>query len=573
MLRSHRATVLLALAALWGAETPAAAESRHRGERPADPRGLDVSPDPLPAPVSAAASAASVLRSPSSASSPARSGSDEASSEPAPGTDAQPFTTDADTGTATEEGAWVRRIEARLVAVEQQAHELAADRLTLTPDPTLVQRLEALASSLPRAAALGIAVRDLATGAPVFEWQGHEALNPASNQKLLAAAAALELLGADYRWQTRVLRAGDALVVVGEGDPSLQVADLRALAEQVATQVDLSTIRRIIVDDTAFSARRLGPGYSAHGPGVSYMAPSGALSLQWNTVEVWVRGAASGRPVNVSVSPPCGHVTVRSSATGATGKASTTTVHTRAEGGRTVVEVRGRLAAGKRIHQRRRIGDPGRFTGSTFATLLRAHGAPALPVELGPAPPQAELVVTHHSAPLPEVLRTALSYSNNFASEQVLRTLGWRMTGEPGDWTNGRLALRRYWTAAGLPLRELVFENASGLSTRGRVTASGLADLIAFATRPGSDAAVLPQVLPRAGTEGTLRGRLRRASGRVHAKTGTLDGASALTGVAQTKGGPRVGFSILVGGPVSASRSRRLQDQVVMALVDHDTTG
>ncbi|MEM9462908.1 MAG: D-alanyl-D-alanine carboxypeptidase/D-alanyl-D-alanine-endopeptidase [Myxococcota bacterium] len=563
MLRSHRATVLLALAALWGAETPAAAESRRLGERAAAPRGLDVAPDPLPAPISAATSAGSV----------------PASSPTVPRTDAEPSRAeteadpDPDMDPDMEPDAWVRRIEARLLNVEQQAHELAADRLASTPDPALVQRLETLASSLPRSAALGIAVRDLATGAPVFEWQEHEALNPASNQKLLAAAAALELLGADYRWQTRVLRAGDALVVVGEGDPSLQVADLRALAEQIATRVDLSTIRRIIVDDTAFSARRLGPGYSAHGPGASYMAPSGALSLQWNTVEVWVRGAAPGRPVSVSVSPPCGHVTVRSSATGARGQASSVTVHTRAEAERTVVEIRGRLAASQRIHQRRRIGDPGRFTGSTLATLLRAHGALALPVELGPTPPQAEPVVTHRSAPLPEVLRTALSYSNNFASEQVLRTLGWRMTGEPGDWTNGRLALRRYWAAAGLPLRELVFENASGLSTRGRVTASGLADLLAFATRPGSDAAVLPEVLPRAGTEGTLRGRLRRAADRVHAKTGTLAGASALTGVAQTKGGPRVGFSILVGGPVSASRSRRLQDQVVMALVDHDATG
>ncbi|MCA9710971.1 MAG: D-alanyl-D-alanine carboxypeptidase/D-alanyl-D-alanine-endopeptidase, partial [Myxococcales bacterium] len=386
----------------------------------------------------------------------------------------------------------------------------------------------------------------------------------------VTAAAALELLGADYRFETRVLRAGDALVLVGEGDPSLQVDDLRALAKQVAQRVDLSGVRRIVVDDTAFSARRLGPGYDAGGPGVSYMAPSGALSLQWNTVEVRVRGAASGQPVSVSVSPPSAHVTVRSTATGGRGSLA---VRTRAEGEHTVVEVQGRLPARARVHERRRVGDPGRFTGSTFAALLREHGAPALTVELAPTPADAQPVAEHRSAPLPEVLRVALSYSNNFASEQVLRTLGWRMTGEPGDWTNGRLALRRYWAAAGLPLQDLVFENASGLSSQGRVTASALARLLAVATRPGSDAAQLAAVLPLAGREGTLRGRLRRTHGRVRAKTGTLDGVVCLSGVARPAGGPPLGFSILVAGPVSARRSRRLQDRVVMALLEQSAAG
>lgn len=540
MLRSHRATVLLALAALLGTETPAAAESGPLNEA-IEPVGPALTPASLPAP----------LPAPPSPTTPATLSGVDAPDPPA-----------AD--------AWVQRIEARLLAVEQQAHARAADRLPAAPDPALVQRLESLAASLPRAAAVGIAVHELSTGTPVFEWEEHRALNPASNHKLLTAAAALELLGSDYRFETRVLRAGDTLVLVGEGDPTLQVADLRQLAEQVAEHVDLTQIRRLLVDDTAFSGRRLGPGYTTGGPGVSYMAPSGALSLQWNTVEIWVRGAAAGQPVGISVSPPCGHVTVRSSATGGRGSL---TVQTRAEGEHTVVHVQGRLLPGGRVHERRRVGDPGRFTGSTFATLLREHGADALSVELGPTPEAARPLVTHRSAPLPQVLQTTLSYSNNFASEQLLRTLGWRMTGEPGDWTNGRLALRRYWAAAGLPLRELWFENASGLSSRGRVTASALADLLAFATREGSDAASLAEVLPNAGREGTMRGRLARASGRVRAKTGTLDGASALTGVAQTRGGERLGFSILVGGSVSAHRSRRFQDQVVMALVDHDAAG
>lgn len=463
---------------------------------------------------------------------------------------------------------WVSRIEQRLQGLADAATAHAQGRpeeAAITKD--LSERLEEIASGLHDAADLGIAIRDLSTGAPVFEWEAERRLNPASNHKLVTAAAALELLGDDYRFETRVLRHGDALVIVGEGDPSLQVDDLEQLAARVADEIELGSISRIIVDDTAFSDRRFGPGYDPEGPGVSYMAPSGALSLQFNTVEIEVRGAAAGRPVHVEVSPACDHIEIRSTATGGRRGLS---VQSWANGDRTVVDVRGHLPRGARYGKRRRITEPGLFTGSAFAEMLRHRGAGALTVERGATPEGAEPVATHRSAPLPEVLESALAYSNNFTTEQVLRTLGWRMTGEPGSWDNGHLALDRYWAAAGLPLDAVVFENASGLSTRGRVTAAALADLLAFATREGSPAAeALMRALPIAGREGTLRKRLRRSGGRVRAKTGTLRGASALSGIVDAKGGRRLGFSILVNGPVSPTLSRRLQDRVVMALVEH----
>jgi serine-type D-Ala-D-Ala carboxypeptidase/endopeptidase (penicillin-binding protein 4) len=260
-------------------------------------------------------------------------------------------------------------------------------------------------------------------------------------------------------------------------------------------------------------------------------------------------------------------VQVRSTAVGGRGVPM---VRSFTEGERTVIEVSGQLRAGSRHAKRRRVSDPGRFAGSAFAAMLRERGArEGLVVELGSAPADAMPVATHLSTALPQVLDSALSYSNNFSTEQLLRTLGWRMSGQPGDWDNGHRALLHYWEAAGLSRHAVEFENASGLSSRGRITAAALADLLAFAAREGSAAAALWSALPVAGRDGTLRGRLRRSGGRVRAKTGTLRGASALSGMVETRGGRRLGFSILVNGPVSANESRRLQDAVVMALVEH----
>ena len=462
-----------------------------------------------------------------------------------------------------------QQIESRLQALAATSTSAAE----LTDDIELTQpiheRLSAIVGKISTRARVGIAVRDLATGRLLFEYDADESFNPASNQKLLTATAAVELLGADFRFETRVLREENALILVGGGDPSLQVEDVQDLAAKVA-RTDLEGIERIVVDDSAFSQRRFGPGYDTEGPGYSYLAPSGALSLQFNTVEITVRGTAAGQPPTVTVEPDCAHLSIRNLATTG-GRKQRLSVTTHAHDTQTVVAVGGHLRAGSTIRLRRRITDPGHFTGSTFAATLAQHlGSEPLPVQRGEAGAQAEPIAVHRSGPLTEVLGSALKYSNNFTTEQVLRTLGHLHSGQPGDWDNGRVVLERFWTAIGQDPERLVLENGAGMSRRGRVTPRALAGLLTLLAQEDREAARVVEAMPVAGQEGTLRGRLRSTGGRVRAKTGTLSGASGLTGViSDAAGQPRLGFSVLVNGRVSSRSARRLQDRVVLALVDH----
>jgi D-alanyl-D-alanine carboxypeptidase/D-alanyl-D-alanine-endopeptidase (penicillin-binding protein 4) len=218
---------------------------------------------------------------------------------------------------------------------------------------------------------------------------------------------------------------------------------------------------------------------------------------------------------------------------------------------------------------RRRIHDPGLFTGGAFAHVLAEVADEArLPVERGRVPEQAHTVAIHRSLPLTEALASALKYSNNFCTEQVLRTLGWRATGAPGSWENGSDLVARFWQAVGEDAGSLRFVNGSGLSHSGRVTPRALVDLLARTQDDASPAAGLRSTLANAGGEGTLRLRLARAHGRVRAKTGTLNGVSALSGVVSSDDGRRtLGFSILVNGG-DAARSRALQDRMVLAMLD-----
>lgn len=464
--------------------------------------------------------------------------------------------------TRTDADPWPALVQARLTSLAP---------LPDSPAPTASPLGDALAEQLTHAAGLsrlaeiGVHVRELAHNTALVDSSGALALNPASNHKLLTAIAALELLGPEYRFETRVLLDGDDLVLVGEGDPALQVEHLAQLARAVTEQVDLGSIRRIVIDDSHFSSERVGPGYDAGGPGFSYMAPSGALSVQWNTIEI--TAARKDGAVEVFVDPPCDDVVVVHDAK--LGRSTNLSVETHADGDRTVVTVHGTLGRRAGIETiRRRVGDPGRFTASVFARALGT--TTALPIERGQASPQAITLAEHRSAPLREVLHSALKFSNNFTTEQVLRTLGRRATGKPGDWHNGTAVLTAFWQALQPGGDPVVFENASGFSRRGRISARALASLLAWSQRRGSRSTAVVGALAVSGTDGTLRDRLLDATGRVHAKTGTLAGANALSGIVlDASGTPSLAFSVLINGPVTGHAAHALQDRVVRLLLDH----
>lgn len=437
----------------------------------------------------------------------------------------------------------------------------------------LTSTLEAVLGTLRDVAQVSVHVRDLNTQHVLFDYYGDTPLIPASNQKILTTSAALDLLGSDYTFSTRILHASTTLCALGQGDPVLDADSMAVLAHQVVAAVDLATVDQLLVDDSAFSAEVLGPGYSAEGDGVAYEAPSGAFSINFNSVEVFVSPARAGTPPIVRTVPESTMLEVVNTARSR--RSGGVRMRSRAEDGRTVLEVSGGVRTS--VSDRRRTGDPGLFAGGVLAHLLAEFSASApLQVQRGSCDPDDgrwAVVAEHESDPLVDILDRGMAYSNNFISEQVLRTAAWRTTGDPGTWEIGQELLAGYWEAMSGRPDEVIVRNGSGLSREGRLTTQGLVDLISTAHRSAGQGLGLLDTLPVAGDPGTLRSRLRRSGRRVRAKTGTLDGVSGLTGVlTRDDGTPQLGFSILTNvldsGVMYAKQRRNLEDRIVMALLE-----
>ena len=209
--------------------------------------------------------------------------------------------------------------------------------------------------------------------------------------------------------------------------------------------------------------------------------------------------------------------------------------------------------------QGRNVGDPERFAAAALLQRLEARGVKVWggTPGSGRAPGGLTAVATVRSVPVIGLLRHMDHLSDNFYAEVLGKGLAAELDGPPGTIARAAGAIQRWAGAHGATV---AVHDSSGLSYDDRVTPHGVTTLLQFAS--GTPwGAELRGVLPAAG-QGTLHGR-HLAGVRIHAKTGTLDNISALSGwVWLTQLHTWGEFSILDRG-MSYTTSKDLEDSIV----------
>ncbi|WP_162224117.1 D-alanyl-D-alanine carboxypeptidase/D-alanyl-D-alanine endopeptidase [Halorussus salinus] len=429
----------------------------------------------------------------------------------------------------------------------------------------------------------------------------NRALTPASNTKLVTSALALEALGPDYTFETRVEGRGERdgdrlagdLLLRGSGAPDLDAEDLRALAEETAAAVGEVT-GDVLLDGTRFTDGRYGPGWTVGDRRHAYGAPSSALALAGNAVEVRITDPEETGEFRVSVAPNSDEIAVETDlcAVEADGEdedgekgesgddRSDLRVTTDPDSG--VIRVAGALPAGADRTERAPVVRPERHCGLVFLDALESVGVSVagdvrsmesddvLAVESADstatdsaAIPDAEAFArTVESAPVADLLRAMNVSSDNFVAEQLARTVASERRDGEESWAAWESLATDYLEDCGAAACRI--RDGSGLSRYNLVTARGMVGLLARA----DDAPWAEEFfgsLPAPG-EGTLSSRLEGVE-ELRAKTGTVTGTSALSGVVRREEEPDVFFSVVYGGlTVEADEARRRQDEFVREL-------
>jgi len=420
----------------------------------------------------------------------------------------------------------------------------------------------------------GVVVCD-ANGKLLHRHRALEAFAPASNMKLLTAAAVLAGLGADFRFTTVFELKNGRLVVHASGDPNwihdTDHAPERACGD-VATRLQpagVCTITGIELDRGTFR----GPDRPADWPQdqlfTYYCAPTGAFVLEQGTIAVAIEATAGATDARVQLLSPPADLPVRGSITIVNGSKGAT--YGAADVG-DAVQVRGKFPRkSPPVTIRSAVRDP----ASWFEASLR-HSLTAAGITIDPnATPAADRVVHEHRTELRLALQRMLEDSSNFDAEQCLRVLGDR-TARDGSLAGGIAAMTEQLTRlVGRVPDGVVLRDGSGLSKDSRITPGLLlAALYESSRKPGG--ALLRDCLPVSGQSGTLADRFVGTSlvGRVRAKTGWIRGVSSLSGQLLHRDGSVRWFVILMNyDPKTNGLNKDLkaiQERIVQAI---DGTG
>jgi D-alanyl-D-alanine carboxypeptidase/D-alanyl-D-alanine-endopeptidase (penicillin-binding protein 4) len=463
-----------------------------------------------------------------------------------------------------------------------------------TAEATIAAALDSIFNDTAFASAhWGVLVRSLESGRTLYARNAGRMFVPASNMKIVTASAALEVLGPEYRYVTRVAASGPVrngvlhgdLVVIGSGDPTISDrfhGDVRTVFRAWADSLRAHGVRRItggvVGNDDVFDDVPLGRGWAWDDAEDSYSAEIGGLELNEGFVTVRVAPAPGQRAATVTTDPVSDEwvPVVGNVWMGAAGTAPQVTVH-RADS-LSGVSVSGTLPPDTTVEAEVSVRNNTRF----FASVLRqalleagiAVGGQSLDADDDPArgrPESSTVLFTHTSPPLREILPGFLKPSQNQIGEILLKTLGHELRGM-GSAGAGIAAIDSMAAAWGLPRRLLAQADGSGLSRYNLVAPEFLAALLERESRsPGF--AILFDALPVAGREGTLATRMRGtpAEANVHAKTGTLSGVRSLSGYVTTAAGERMVFSMLVNHHTLSSRDAdRVAEAALMRLIALD---
>ena len=385
------------------------------------------------------------------------------------------------------------------------------------PMPTSAA-LDAKLTPLLTSRSMGVSaaiVLDPATGELLFDRGAQSPQVPASTTKLVTAAAALHVLGAQTRLATTVQSDGSTITLVGGGDATVvtgtrprSAASLTDLAKQTAAALPAGSSVVVNYDDSLFSGPELAPGWSRGWPRAGVVAPVSALMTDEGRVS------------------------------------------------------KGSLA---------RAADPARAAAQQFTKLLKLNGATATLGTNATPLDGSEEIARGESPTVSTLVQQMLTDSNNDLAECLAHLVGLKSTGK-ATFKTGASATIEAVNELGISTVGMALVDGSGLSSRNRIAPYTLALLISStAGDQADDLWPIAAGLPVAGLTGTLADRfavkgMKQAIGYVRAKTGSLNDTVALAGSVRDRDGRVLVFAILANSIPSVAAARATVDKIANQL-------
>ena len=456
-----------------------------------------------------------------------------------------------------------------------------------------------------RNARWGVMIEEAGSSEPLYVREADKSYVPASNMKMYTTAAAVDMLGADWQWETKFLGLGKIsngtlrgdLVMLGSGDPSIsgryQDTQTTAILRNIAKAVKASGVTRIsgnVIGDDSYFSEDYAPTWPWADLPEWYSTESGALAVNDNCWDALIVPSKKvGQKATIKKVFPEGEIVTFVSEVETTVSAK--------EGGKTsinisrrpdsnVVTLSGSLpvdAAPYKEWGSVRYGS--QMAVRSMVAALRAEGirvgGKALVTSQMTAeqkknvenPREMMVLYVHKSPTLSRVIRMINKPSQNFYADMLCRTLD-KVQGGTGNWSGCERVVEKWLReTVGADTYGFAMMDGSGLSRRNMVRPDLSVALLKHLNNVSKEDAkkAFYDSLPIAGVDGTIASRMKKtaAACNCRAKTGYIGSMRSLSGYVDDKVGRRWVFSMMANNFVTpVSNANAAQDQVVELLAN-----
>lgn len=449
-----------------------------------------------------------------------------------------------------------------------------------------------------KAGKVGIYVVDAQTSRVLVDINGQKAMVPASNNKLRTTAAALALLGEDFRYSTDILTTTSAddrgvlpgdLIVRGGGDPTISgrfetektdvTAPLREMAKALKAKGITEVAGNMLLDDTYFDRDYFHSGWYKSERGEWYEAEIWGLSFNDGCVDLtWSgKGLAPGDLASVTMTPQTNYAKVDNQVrVSAKGRPSDRT-YTRADQSNDII-ASGTITVDSSKVDSATVWNGPLFFASVFRDVLTSEGITVRgearlldPKEVATVEAGAQVIVSHKSPPLTDVVNTVNRVSQNYYADSLVKTLGREKKGT-GSYAAGVEVINDYYKNAGIYMAGNIIVDGSGLAAENMVSARQLVETIRLADT-GAHKAAWRDSLPIGSTRGSLKSRFqqttqsRTLAPNIMGKTGLIGGVRTLSGITKNQAGREVYYSIMLNNfEFSGARAIEFIDELAVAI-------
>lgn len=393
---------------------------------------------------------------------------------------------------------------------------------------------------------LSLVITEANSGAIISQINANTPRNPASVMKLVTTWAALSELGSDYTWYTRFYSNSNAkvdsegtlngpLYIKAGGDPWFTVEDLWNSLRELRLR-GIKNLSEVVVDRSLFGNVAIQPGDFDDSPDRPYNASPDAMMVNFGAIRILFVPDDSNKQWVPIIDPPTRNIKIDGFIEWQNGTCKGSppvSVSVQPDGQDMSVKLAGKaIGSCGEFSIYRLVNTQEKHFDALFKLLWKELGGTlGHGIVAGQIPAKAKLIFSHNSPPLADVIRQINKYSNNVMARMTLLTLGAKKLGNGATTSSGASAAKAALEQQGVDTTGWVLDNGSGLSRIGRVTATGLAQMLKVAWQ----SELMPEFvssLAISGVDGTMRRRLRNteARGLAHMKTGTLRNSRALAG-------------------------------------------